>query len=549
MYKISTLIALSLSTILLSGCGGGGSSDGDEEVDQNINLKITNDYEAIPLKSASYTIDIQTDHTTNLYLVLTNTDGTEIKNIDIEHNGKLLYKNQKQISTDRTFISTHKVPEFITNFNNQKHLTNKINSSSKQAKSLDIKKTPKNIGDTHTFKVENNDGTITYKDATLKSKVTVNTRYGYKTLLVWVSDDTFEGSCYKAKCITQTMVDELQEEFLQDGSNNDIYDWVTNIYGEEWSQNAHDKYPSDLIDATDEINIFFTDIEDDNSANGGMMGYFYAKDNFYTSTYPNSNEMIMFYVDSIMFANEDGNGFWQKEMYSTLAHEFQHMIHFYQKTVLKDKVDDTWINELISETTEDLIATKINHIGPRGVDPSDGSAGEYGNQNGRYPLFNQSNDISISQWYGNLENYSNVNSFGAFLTRNYGGAKVLHDILYNNKEHEDAIEYATGENFGTLLQKWGEAVILSSIENPYDVPTYNFGDFKNISYNGITYNLGSIDFFRYLPMPKLYSLYNGNTISLNPHSNKYYIIGEELDGTIDLDISLPTGTKAVLIAK
>jgi hypothetical protein len=344
------------------------------------------------------------------------------------------------------------------------------------------------------------------------------------------------------------MIDELTSTFLQDGEDNDIYDWVTNIYGEEWSQEANNQYPNDLIPKTDEINILLTDIGNDNSATGGVMGYFYAQDNFYNSTYPNSNEMIMFYVDSVMFANTDDGDFWQKEMYSTLAHEFQHMIHFYQKNILRDIEDDTWINEMLSETTEDLIATKIEHIGPRGVDPYDGSVGSPNNTEGRYPLFNEYNDISLTSWYNWLENYSNVNAFGAFLTRNYGGAKVLHDILHNDKAHEDAIEFATGKTFGSILQEWGEAVILSSIENPYNLPTYNTGDFMDIPYNNSIYDLGSINFFYYTPTPYFYS--GDDYLSLESTSNLYYLVGNNLTGDININIDIDINTtKAILIIK
>jgi len=400
---------------------------------------------------------------------------------------------------------------------------------------------------TYKFIVENMNSSVTTTYATLKSKVTVDTKYGSKTLLVWVSDDSFGDSCTKSKCIDQTMIDELQSYFLQDGEGNDIYDWVTNVYGEEWGSDAHELY-SNLIPQSDEINILLTDIDNDDSPNSGVMGYFYAQDNFDKATYPNSNEMIMFYVDSVMFANDENDGFWQKEMYSTLAHEFQHMIHFYQKRILKGIEDDTWVNEMLSETTEDLIATKIDHIGPRGVPADDGTAGEYDNTKGRYPLFNENNDISLTSWDSTLANYSNVNAFGTFLTRNYGGAKVLHDTLYNDKAHEDTLEYATGQDFGTLLQEWGEAVILSSIENPQDLPTYNFGEFAINSYDGIDYDLGSIDFFRYSPTPKLY---DGNSFDhdVQPHSNLYYIIGQNLSGSIDIDITLDSGEKALLITK
>jgi hypothetical protein len=252
-----------------------------------------------------------------------------------------------------------------------------------------------------------------------------------------------------------------------------------------------------------------------------------------------------------MFANGEGawdiNDFWPKELVATLAHEFQHMIHIYQKTVLSDANTDTdtWINEMLSETTEDLVATKIRHNGPRGVSPDDGSAGETGNTNGRYPLFNANNTLSLTTWNNTLSDYSKVNAFGTFLTRNYGGAKVLHDIMYNNKVHEDAIEEATGKNFNNLLKEWGIAVLLSNQENLENMPTYNTGDFTLDTYNSSTYQLGSINFYNYDPQPMLKT----TSGSVSPQGNYYYKVGDNLTGTVTIDLTLDGEIEATLIAE
>jgi hypothetical protein len=253
----------------------------------------------------------------------------------------------------------------------------------------------------------------------------------------------------------------------------------------------------------------------------------------------------MFYIDTVMLANDEDGDFWKKEIYSTLAHEFQHMIHFYQKTVLLEASDDIWINEMLSEATEDLVATKIRHTGPRGVDPDDGSAGETGNTKGRYPDFNRNTSSSLTSWNNNYADYAKVNAFGTFLTRNYGGAKILHDIMHNNKEHEDAIEKATEEKFDNLLKQWGIAIILSDKEGPENAPVYNTGDFTYDDYGSSTYDLGSINFFNY--SPKLIAKTTAGTVA--PQGNYYYKIGDNLTGIVNIDLTLNGSTEATLIAK
>jgi hypothetical protein len=228
------------------------------------------------------------------------------------------------------------------------------------------------------------------------------------------------------------------------------------------------------------------------------------------------------------------------------------MIHFYQKTILRSKsATDTWLNEMLSETIEDVISTKIKHNGPRGIDYKDGSAGDPDNHNGRYPNFNQNNFLSLTQWSGSLADYSKVNAFGAYLTRNYG-VKILREIIQNHYTHEDAIEYAlqqlssnSDKTFSDLLKEWGTAVLLSDLTNLNDLPQYNSGDFIYDTYRKSTYQLGSINFFYYTPMPLIKT--EGRTVQ--PHGNYYYQIGKNISGKVDINITLNGMTEATLIAK
>ncbi len=361
------------------------------------------------------------------------------------------------------------------------------------------------------------------------------------------------------------MVDVFADTFLKTGSDNDVYDWVTTIYGEEWGSDAVTEN-SNHIDADDAIHILLTDIDGDDSENGGTIGYFYGKDNYKKSVIEGSNERIMFYADAVMFANEaggDGAGWditdpWPMEMLSTLAHEFQHMIHFYQKTVMRAESNPTkaWIDEMMAETTEDVVATKLLHQGPRAVEYTDGSAGAAGITEGRYPLFNQYNTRTLTTWSSasneNMKEYSQVSAFGTFLIRNYGGVKLLHDMMYNSYTDKRAIMYAIhkadngeGKTFDNLLREWGIAVLMSSVESPTDVPTYNTGDFTIDSYSGIDYKLGSINFFNYDPEPTTHD----HIGTIPNQGNFYYKVGGNMTGTVDIDLSLNSDTEATLIVR
>jgi len=520
-------------------------------------VHITEKYQVIRLGKSKETeihLSIDTDKSKSIYLLLSNYSQSSSASTSISHSSKLISSIDQKNNSSSQLPYIKFTPEEIQEFN--RNIIKPSNVVSHENKILLVKNNSEE-GDSKTFYLdvdESGDKT----EATLQKQISdISTEFGNKTLNIWVSNDSFDSGsgCNKSKCVTQEMVDALADTFLRSGDNNDIYDWDTNIFGEEWGNNAKN-ISSYFISATDTIDILLTDIQNDDSTNGGVLGYFYSKDNYESSAVSGSNEKIMFYIDSVLFANGDGNwdidDFWPKEMVSTLAHEFQHMIHFYQKTVLRaNKGTDTWLNEMLSETMEDIIATKIKHSGPRGVSYTDGSAGDPGNREGRYPDFNKYNTLSLTSWDGTLADYSKVNAFGAYLVRNYG-VGILHDIVQSKYVHEDAVEYAIqktpeGENktFDDLLREWGVAVILSSIESPNNLPTYNTGDFIESSYNNITYDLGSINFFNYSPQPKFYTTAG----KVKPQGNYYYKVGENLKGIIDLNITLNGTTEATLIAK
>lgn len=535
------------------------------DLDESSNIVITGDYqvESLGIESTiNKTISLG-NIPKSLYLVLSNNANTP-GNTTITHNAKVVPKSQSKIMLSASLIDKPviiRTPQYVQEFNSQiRTLLTGGKTSQLQAETVELPERMADIvGQTESFCTNINYSGICSEstNATVRKVVSnISTDLGIKTLNVWVSNDSFDSGsgCSKAKCVTQTMVDALANYFLAIGSDNDIYDWVTNIYGEEWE--ADNNGYINLIPKDDEITILLTDIDKDNSADGGVVGFFWPKDNYLSTAISGSNERVMFYIDSVMFANGDNgwdiDDYWPKEIILTLAHELQHMISFYQKNILYDADIVTWISEMLSESTEDLVATKIEHIGPRGVDYTDGSAGDPDNILGRYPLFNANNTHSLTEWNNELRDYSKVNAFGAYLLRNYGGAKLLHDIMHNSFDDKQAVVDAvnksvngSGKMFSDLLREWGVAMMLSDHDNLVDIPEYNTGDFKLSTYNNITYELGSINFFNYIPQPTIYTFAG----TVEPQGNYYYKIGDNLTGDINIALELNGQTEATLIAK
>lgn len=363
-----------------------------------------------------------------------------------------------------------------------------------------------------------------------------------KNLYVWVADNCWGEQSKKRHSVTQQMVDEFAPKFLNSGSDNDIYEWVTNAAGDPWGPTSFDN----LIDETDDIHIWLMDIDDDNATSGKLtLGYYYARDNYIKSTYPASNEKLMFTIDAVLFSKPSGSSwsitdYWPKELISTLAHEFTHMIYFYQKNILADQNSNTAINEMSAQCMEDLVANKIESDGPRGVPYATPSAGAANNKNGRIPLYNKYNDYTLLDWSRHPEesliNYSKTYTLGAYLMRNYGGANFIRELIQNEATGANSIVQAVNSNggavsnYGDVLQRFAATNLLSDqavLDAGY---IFNTDDWSTSTVNGISYTLGAINLFNYSPAPYIYDKLPKQQ---KPGSNLFYKAGSNLSGDVE----------------
>jgi len=140
-------------------------------------------------------------------------------------------------------------------------------------------------------------------------------------------------------------------------NNNDITEDEAALLGKEFDNKIYrsdvDNFgmPSD-VDQNGKVNILCYDIQDGFSGSGGYVaGYFSPRDLYH---YSYSNESEIFYIDTYplmgMSATKDVS-----QAYSTLAHEFQHMINFNQKVFVQGLTDtDTWMDEGLSMAAEQI---------------------------------------------------------------------------------------------------------------------------------------------------------------------------------------------------
>ncbi len=166
------------------------------------------------------------------------------------------------------------------------------------------------VGDTEVFWVGNID---------TQEQFTITARLCYITphLYMWVQEDQ-----------------EIDEQALiRSADRFESYTYPTNreFFGSEWTPGVDNDVHLHILHAT---NLGFD-----------VAGYYSSADEYSRLVNPYSNEKEMFYLslDNIT----PGTVFYD----GVLAHEFQHMIHWYN-----DRNEDSWVNEGCSE-----LATHINH--------------------------------------------------------------------------------------------------------------------------------------------------------------------------------------------
>lgn len=285
---------------------------------------------------------------------------------------------------------------------------------------------------------------------------------------------------------------------------DEMYKYITEVYGPlpenmiyspNGSFNDCVKRPMTNFSTTGiKINILIGDIFSDNTnemaANdNGVMGMVCQKD-LYASGVKGKNTVVdasnsgnYFYLDSYWAVKDE------KEAFSTMAHEFQHLIGFGLKYVeYALEYDSYYLTEMLSMLTEDMMQEYL--------EVSDNNVAL-----ARLPLFNRYyfllglNEFSQDEYMAIA--YANAYSFGAWLSRQYGGTKLIHEMALNKYVGIDcmvnAVNKVNGKDYSylDLLRKYTQALVFTNTYYAY--PTMNKDAETSITYNGYTYPMKAID--------------------------------------------------------
>ena len=254
----------------------------------------------------------------------------------------------------------------------------------------------------------------------------------------------------------------LSQEF-----DNNIYPKETQFWGAE---------PNPGIDNDPKITIVLEDLV---SGNGG---YFDT-----TNEYPkriagdsNEREMIFISVQAGSFA----------KMF--LGHEFQHLISYNQKELLRKVQEDVWLNELRSEYSVSLLGYNDNFYNS--------------SLERRVDTFLENPSDSLTEWPNVSDDYAQVTLFGQYLVEQFGQS-MLKETLQSPTVGIDSINQFLRDNnysekFSNVFENWTVADYLNniSLDNRYG---YQRNELKNIrvlperaflsypSINTFNYNLKS----------------------------------------------------------
>ena len=182
-------------------------------------------------------------------------------------------------------------------------------------------------------------------------------------------------------------------------------------------------------------------------------GYFFTGDLNLTSVTATSNQKKIFFLQLEEIASVDERNRAVNILSATMAHEFQHMIHFWQR----GSASDIWLEEAMSGYAEHVNGYRIEN----GINQSKALQANY--------YFNQVNDLRLDAWHASNDfdptvnaHYGKVFLFGVWLAQNYGNSGSVIALLQNKTADVQAIEAFTGKNFGELYSKFMMGLIVNN---------------------------------------------------------------------------------------
>ncbi|MDO9065582.1 MAG: hypothetical protein Q7U96_00665, partial [Chloroflexota bacterium] len=263
-----------------------------------------------------------------------------------------------------------------------------------------------------------------------------------QTLSFWAFD--YQLGTYYQTSATTMRLSAHAAVFVETGLNvapsvlDDIVSkWETKTYPTDRATFGSE--PSPGIDGDARITLLLLNIRDGQYHGAGsyITGYFSALneyrqsdlDTWFPTLGQKSNQREMLFLDAANPTEVGSNSF-----YGTIAHEFQHMIHW-----VLDADEEAWVNEGLSDLASYLAG--------------------FGHANNHINAFMSNPDDALTSWSGSLADYGASYLFFLYVWEKYGGADTVHAIAaatQNGTAGVDAALAARGltVRFADIFASW-----------------------------------------------------------------------------------------------
>src|SRR3989338_9811066 len=227
---------------------------------------------------------------------------------------------------------------------------------------------------------------------------------------------------FNERSILTGNINALAQEF-----DDNIYLKETEFWGSE---------PNPGIDNDPKLTVVLEDLI---SGNGG---YFDSSNEYPKNISSNSNEREIIFIS--VEAGNFGKIF--------LGHEFQHLISFNQKDLVRKVQEDVWLNELRSEYSVSLLGYN---------DSFNNSSLER-----RVDAFLENPSDSLTEWPNVSTDYAQVVLFGQYLLEQYGSA-ILKETIQDSAVGIESINQFLQRNgyperFSNIFENWTVANYLNN---------------------------------------------------------------------------------------
>ncbi len=261
-----------------------------------------------------------------------------------------------------------------------------------------------------------------------RSSVSATLRQTSDKLYVYVEDDYWNSLSMAQQSSLVANITSLTSEF-----DSNIYPKEIQFWGSE---------PNPGIDNDPKITLLVTQLIKNNG------GDFNSANEYSRSLVSTSNQREMMFMNSDVLSRTGGD--LAKEF---MAHEFQHLISFNQKELLRHSQESTWLNELRSEYSITLLGYNDVYLGS--------------NLDNRVQDFLEKPSDSLTEWPNSVTDYAAANMVGEYLTERFGNS-ILSDTLKGSSYGIDSINkylasHGSYENFGDVFVDWMGAVYTNNI--------------------------------------------------------------------------------------